>query len=621
MKTSLFSAMILAALAMSCNITAATEVPGGIAAKNAKGDFVYYDFALKQSTVLVDAATFGDSKEYAASEDAGTIFFVKNQQLIMKTPYQEKLVTIMHPEEKIPFWPNAGIRNLDISPKAKMFCFETEFEDKNYVFVDKKSPEGRALLRIGFPRNAFVPAGAPIFIEGKATCNSVIVRGLLGGKDLRLGNTAIYPGAIPFIRINKQTGKLEAIIDFFGGAENTAYGGMDLSRQDTIQRFARRRHAKFGCFSPDEEFFVVALQNDDESFDRLEIRSLSTPDIGTYRNERGVISSTVMPTVKPGIYEIPLFTQNIKGLSWTRPEKGKPASLTVQRGQSVYRISGEKISEGIKNSGIQRGRGIKNPPTPINNILQIKFEFVTNDIDTAKICWISDSAFLYRDNASGELCLWDNGSTSVIMKKITEKYSYCPQPVSKITLAQAMSDGKNTPKTISGAERVQEATNSSGELSIGSFKGLEFITEDSKSIRVQISNNAYCIVDGKVDPDLTNHVCEKVADINEGQKEKSFATSLPKDLQQYKYYERRLQCTVMVPLNKTLIIQNDVGDRLAIKPTSLEQNEGYTVNTKLLRKRYKAELVPDVFEYVMVEWKFQPKQESVSVAGKPTTTK
>ncbi len=632
----LFSAMIVALVTLFANTTTATEIPGGIAAKNAKGDFVYYDFALKQSTVLVDAATLGNAKEYTASEDAGLVIFVKDNQVMRKWAQENKPAAFNTGLSQGKFWPAGGISNITISAKAQHFSFETQIEDKSYVFVDKKSPEGLDLLRIGFPRNANIKWDAPIFVEKTATSNSIVVYDFAAEscrKKIQFGNTAFYPRTVPFITIDDDTQKLKTVWKFDSSYAKIVYGGMNISESEAIEKFAERKNACFGCFSPDEEFFAVALRNDDESFDRIEIRLPKSPGAMVVTKKPNEFSYYAPKITKPSIYEIPLKNaRNIKGLAWTRPEKGKPASLTIKRGQSVYIISGEKIAEMVQASTIKENESDKKSPTPVGNILKLKFQLVAKNIDTDKIFWVSDAAFIFRDNSTGNLCAWDNGNVLTILEpseiqkalgleKLPEKYDYCLQPVARVLLAEAAFEGNNLPKSISGSERIRERTNSSANLSAGPFKNLEFITENSKSVRVRTNNFAYCIVEGKVDDDLTNYVCNKKANPEEGLPEMKKRSSLPKGLLMYKYYQRQLGSTVIVLQNQTLVLQNENGCKLAIRIVDLEQDSLGIETIKYYRDRFDSELVPDVFEYFTVEWKLQLNRQPISVAGKPTTTK
>jgi hypothetical protein len=488
--------------------TPSKPVPGGIVARSKKSkDVCYYDFALKKTTRNLTEDDEQKPDIFAISLDGKTLLRASKEnsmQLqfrILPCRGDNVIKTFVYGDpKKLPtqmtYFLCDDAETLAVSPGGNKFSFECLRTGKSLSRV-ATNPAMRGKLY----------ANAPWYEYQEDTYHQVhfskISQSLTISDDSGCGNTAFFPPTCPYRVIGQHVlphyvGRtlVEQCASDWPEMSDTWTRGTALVPQECVKRYAVKRDAYFGVWSNDNELFAAIYHSSNGCC--IEIND-STPFFKMGQGYERRIAG-----VKPGYYEIPVSLNNCKGMAW-KPD----GSLTYLSNNKVYSLDGEKIREGISYSGLA-----VNPsrdtyiPIPVNNVFSITPKLVAEGISATKYYWVSDSAFIFR-NEEGELMLWSKGTTEKLLSHVPETFFYCniappkyePKPeVKTVPEKQTKEDLiDNVPKKKPVTEGVVKKTRvfqtlasefgQCGKISIGSIKS-EWIADCTTTSSV---HNNVCI--------------------------------------------------------------------------------------------------------------------------------
>ncbi|MEK7658528.1 MAG: hypothetical protein AAB352_01525 [Patescibacteria group bacterium] len=472
-----------------CVSAKAKEIPGGIVFSDGK-DLVYCDFTTKQRINLTGGVeeTIGNDP-FTVSEDGTTLFWIKDRKLWIKLLPNGKSYTLKRTVFK-PIGKDREVangitdvivpqsaKNIVVSRNGNNISFELEKTGDSMVPIKP----GSEIDKMWFAKyKPHVAQYWPLYIAKKDVCNAVVFfkKDINGNMPSPLpawqycGNTNFCAPVWPFRTNPSYFG--EDAYKFknplvFSGPEHDIEANASLMGNECIKRFSFRRDGHFAVWltaeNPDEELFAVIYQTP-FGWGPIEIRGQSQAMI------RNSATGKVSKNLHPGIYEIPVQLRNCEGLAW-KPEPD--GGLAFFSEGTVFLLDGEQIKNGIKNSGLVKHPKYSFRNLPVNNVFPIQPKTIITEIKGSKYHWISNNAFIFRDE-KGILRLWDGGGElSMLLDFVPEAFFYC-NPLGLKANMPMVSSGK-TPdsllQSVSGKNKLPANQNiwpSFSAFTVGSIK-------------------------------------------------------------------------------------------------------------------------------------------------------
>lgn len=597
--------VVFALYVLLASKSAGYDVPGGVVASNGKVAF-YCDLKTKKVEPLTaDLKDAVVKPPFAVSEDGKTIVWLQDSKLhtrrlpsgqerILKSDliisgdvWHRKVTTKIH-DFVLTAEEQGSIKNMLLSPSGQGLCYETQKTKglpRSWQLVAPGSPLDRAWL----VRSSFLSPDVlrrymtwPMYMECPPdSFDGVEILDLEPNLIIRrywtCGNGVKYPGALPCRKPGVTVpDALNASTLGYMTVPNVC-PQFTITAQEATKWFSQKRNAYLPDWSKDSQMLAVIYQTA-YGWGPIEIQ-----DVNKARDK-----------TKPGVYEIAIQLESCDCLAW-KPD----GSLTYLVKGEVYLLDSQQIRQGIANSGIADNPDAGRPSLTssakhiqirvvVNNVFNVTPEKVAYNIPAKRICWVSNSAFIFRGEDNG-LHLWNNGQIEQLLPNVPEDFSYCKtSPIEEtagLKIASASfspAPGAYVPEATSGKDRAPEATidgvKGVASFQVGAIK-MQWRSLSSNGINMNIFRQEFALL------------------------EESYLESI-KDPSVYEYKKNASrQHFVAVGLNKIIIFRAGSA-YAAIKPT------GLAVSKEIRTGR--TEIYYDWMDY---EWKFWPKVSPIKVAS------
>lgn len=631
--------------------SANAEIPGGIVASNGK-DVIYYDFTTKEKTNLTADIKEAEIQDlFAISEDGKILIWLQNNKFLVRKLPAGKVYTLktdrvsvgwrdrkvekdftIHPQDQnlqgINYSGVSPVRSLTISPIGTRFTYEVEISQQAWVQVPPNSPINRNWLQRGPDPGTRLPyVNLPMYVKQMDNCNVVINAEIFSDYLVRrnssalCGNVAKIPPIYPWRMTYEDGGSFPrpGVTPVpVGLAPPTQQIGpaLVLTNPEAIKRFSFKRNAHFAAWSKnfdntsfldrfnknsDKQMFAVIYQTP-YGWGPIEIHN---PTANPPSGGKGY-KLRIKAGMKPGVYEIPVLLRSCEGLAW-KPD----GSITYLSQGKVFSIDGNKIRQGIENSGIAVN---PNPscyvPIPVNNVFAINSVAIAEDVYSSKIrkmYWVSDYAFIYQGNDNA-LYLWEQGRVEKLLSSVPKEFFYCrTSPHKNFNVAISSPDLNNTSFPVMfGKDRAPEAVQ---RQSHGKRAGFDVGTirtgwtgQNAKCLHIQLNGNLEFAI-------LTENSLDSIKDpsVYEYTKKPYYRGSSKKEKERWRPHHSLP--SIMVFINEIIILKSG-NVYAAIKPIALEPKyksvEEMSESMQKDWERYRGKGPPPIYEWLTYEWKFWP---------------
>ncbi len=446
---------------------------------------------------------------------------------------------------------------MTLSPEGIYFNFEFAEKGRFWVQTDPGTPMMERVYDSRAGRTKLVPAykSYPKYEErtGQEYNAIAIIRpGDMITND-QYGNSAFYPPSFPFrgtTEIYKKVG-----IDMRAAriVEGPLIASIGLPRirssleaaslEEAHRKFSIKRDARFLTWQKANSWqldyrLVALIYQTENGWGPIEIRD-AEPYSCLSRSGTVEIPESESGS-KPGIWEIPVSLNDCRSLAW-KPD----GSLTYLSNGKVFSISGNRILEGIKESGVKHIGSYNGKfadfRIPMRNVFEIEPELVAYGIDGDRLHWVTNDTFLFRDEEGRlkNICSWHQERIERLCQA-PEEFSYCDQP--------PLGFSGTIPNIASSKDRVEVGLT----FFVGSIE-TRWDNHQRTSVSIRIGTRPNQEVLSFAFPTETN-----LEDIRNPAK--------------YDYFVRN-EPYVIVPLSQIILLR--LGERYAaIKPLTLEPRKG-----------------------------------------------